>query len=79
MILTSLLIVLLLMTCDAYVAGTIVSIQATRAWAEVASEWYGRELGHDSPQAEEMRRVVGQPTLHGMWGQRQRELVGGLQ
>lgn len=54
-------------------------MQATRAWAEVASEWYGYELGGDSPQVEEMRRVVAEPMLHGMWGQRQRELVGGLQ
>ncbi|KAH8104497.1 hypothetical protein BXZ70DRAFT_590873 [Cristinia sonorae] len=61
----------------AWVAASHSDGQATRQWAEVAQEWFGYELGKDSAQTQEMRKIVAQPMSHSVWGTRGGERVGG--
>ena len=45
----------------------------------MAKEWYAYELGVDSPEVDEVERVLSDPTAHPAWGTRQRLAVGGTQ
>ncbi|KAK0187869.1 hypothetical protein F5146DRAFT_731719 [Armillaria mellea] len=50
---------------------------ATRAWAKVAAEWYGYELGQDSEQVTNMLAIIARPEAHYAWGTREQLVVGG--
>lgn len=48
-----------------------------QAWARTAIEWFSYEIGADTPQVGEMRRVLDRPQSHRAWGTRQALAVGG--
>lgn len=54
----------------------ICSASATSAWAKLASRWYAIELGRDSEQVEEMKRMVADPQQHQSWATREPAEVG---
>ncbi|KAI0372245.1 SET domain-containing protein [Pilatotrama ljubarskyi] len=60
-----------------HVAAAHADVSAAREWARLSRRWYAYELGGDSTQAREMERVAAQPQLHGAWGKRRPETVGG--
>ncbi|KAJ3711715.1 hypothetical protein C8R42DRAFT_595407 [Lentinula raphanica] len=55
----------------AWVAAAHSDAASTRAWARVAEEWFGYELGVDSEQVSEMRQLETQPESHPAWASRQ--------
>lgn len=57
-------------------ARTVHSEDATRAWAQLAKEWYTYELGHDSQQVQQILGILEKPRSHVMWRTRGREEVG---
>lgn len=50
---------------------------AARAWAKVAAEWYGYELGQDSEQVANMMAIIARPEAHHARGTREHLIVGG--
>ncbi|KAG7445775.1 SET domain-containing protein [Guyanagaster necrorhizus] len=52
-------------------------VSAARAWATVAAEWYGYELGQDSEQVANMGAIIARPEAHYAWGTREHLIVGG--
>ncbi|KAK0201988.1 hypothetical protein DFS33DRAFT_1351269 [Desarmillaria ectypa] len=50
---------------------------AARAWAKIAAEWYGYELGQDSEQVANMGAIIARPETHYVWGTRGHLIVGG--
>jgi hypothetical protein len=42
-----------------------------KAWAKVGEEWFGYEVGVDSEQVEDMRRLQSDPMGHPAWASRQ--------
>ncbi|KAF5350822.1 hypothetical protein D9757_013544 [Collybiopsis confluens] len=54
----------------AWVAAAHQDAASLQAWAKVAEEWFGYEVGVDSVQVEEMRAVQARPESHTAWGNR---------
>ncbi|KAK0244024.1 hypothetical protein EDD85DRAFT_806503 [Armillaria nabsnona] len=50
---------------------------AALAWAKVAAEWYGYELGQESEQVANMMAIIARPEAHHAWGTREHLIVGG--
>lgn len=49
---------------------------AVVAWARLAAEWYGYELGRDSAQVREMEQLLREPSAHQAWGSKRAMAVG---
>ncbi|OCH86600.1 SET domain-containing protein [Obba rivulosa] len=61
----------------AWVAAAHSDAAAETAWARLALRWYSYELGADSEQAEEMRKIVARPEAHPAWSSRHSESLEG--
>ncbi|KAG6907850.1 hypothetical protein DXG01_007114 [Tephrocybe rancida] len=61
----------------AWVAAAHSDASATSEWAELATVWYGYELGGDSEQAREMAGIMSTPRSHYAWGSREPQTIGG--
>ncbi|KAF8827402.1 hypothetical protein HHX47_DHR4000378 [Lentinula edodes] len=55
----------------AWVAAAHSDAASTNAWAKLAEEWFGYEVGVDSEQVLEMRTLQTQPEAHLAWASRQ--------
>ncbi|KAI0356426.1 SET domain-containing protein [Trametes cingulata] len=60
-----------------HVAAAHADVSAVQGWARLSQRWFAYELGGDSVQAREMGRIAAQPQVHGAWGSRRHEAVGG--
>lgn len=60
-----------------WVAAAHADYEAVKEWAAAAIQWYGYEIGTDSKEVIEMRRILAEPSSHRAWGSRGSEKVVG--